>query len=477
MDLSKALIRSVVRAFYETRHVLVIDALMVHSTLSNEDLAHLLSMQPKDLRKLCAKLREDRLLAVFVPLPKTSNVSMLLIGQSHSRQEIREGLQRPINRDYYYLDFHATIDAIKYRVLQVTTRVKQMFRPSEEKKDYRCPRCKAQWTQMEVLDNYGPMGFLCHRCSGLLEREEPTTGDSAGGEKQRKLAAQLEPVLKLLKEIDNATVPKNDFETALSLQIPIERDKDINPVRTTVPVETIRGPPAAVRGISQPVVQDLTVDLTSPGQRTAAEKASEENQKAAIAAQNMLPVWHTQSTVTGGSAAVTVSGSDLKQDSNPAADLKPRVASEDSKTDIAIENDESDELAAYYARMAQEKEKAEREDQEDEESSGGDGDEEDEFEDVGINSTTSNSQPNPTTEDIQKLKSQPSGVGRESTEMVSESGSSIPGSAVSTPAMVQDGDDPPAKRVKMEVVNGGVVETGNPTISDEDEEAEFEDAL
>ena len=31
MDLAKTLIRSVARAFYETRHVLVVDALMVHS--------------------------------------------------------------------------------------------------------------------------------------------------------------------------------------------------------------------------------------------------------------------------------------------------------------------------------------------------------------------------------------------------------------------------------------------------------------
>lgn len=32
MDSSKTLIRSVVRALYDTRHVLVIDALMIHST-------------------------------------------------------------------------------------------------------------------------------------------------------------------------------------------------------------------------------------------------------------------------------------------------------------------------------------------------------------------------------------------------------------------------------------------------------------
>ena len=73
MDLARTLIRSVVRAFYETKHVLVIDALMVHSALPNEDLALLLGMQQKDLRKLCGKLKEDRLLAVFVYTYPTSS--------------------------------------------------------------------------------------------------------------------------------------------------------------------------------------------------------------------------------------------------------------------------------------------------------------------------------------------------------------------------------------------------------------------
>ena len=31
MDIAKTLIRSVTRAFYDTKHVLVVDALMIHS--------------------------------------------------------------------------------------------------------------------------------------------------------------------------------------------------------------------------------------------------------------------------------------------------------------------------------------------------------------------------------------------------------------------------------------------------------------
>lgn len=34
-------------------------------SLHAEDLAHILGMQQKDLRKLCARLREDRMIAVY----------------------------------------------------------------------------------------------------------------------------------------------------------------------------------------------------------------------------------------------------------------------------------------------------------------------------------------------------------------------------------------------------------------------------
>ncbi|KAI4169823.1 MAG: hypothetical protein LQ343_005372 [Gyalolechia ehrenbergii] len=396
----------------------------------------------------------------------------------HSRQEIREGLQRPINRDYYYIDFHATIDAIKYRVLHVTTRVKQMYKPSEEKKDYCCPRCKAQWTQLEVLDSCGPTGFLCHRCGGTLEREEPTAGDSAGSEKQVKLAAQLARVLTLLQDIDHATIPKTDFETALSLQIPVQRNKDVNPVRITVPLEISHGPPAAVKGVNQPVVQDLTVDLTSSAERTAAEKASEENRIASIAAQNALPVWHTQSTVAGGPSASTDVTPGIKRDSTVTAISKTEATTEDDKTTITTAGiDESDELVAYYARMAQEKEKEEREDREDEEESSDDESEGDEFEDVDIKATLSSSHSNLKGGEIADLKPPPSGMSRENNELVSESGSSAPGSLASTPDVAADSNSPVAKRVKVEAANGSGGSEAKPPVSDEDEEAEFEDAL
>ncbi|KAL8707142.1 MAG: hypothetical protein Q9220_007779 [cf. Caloplaca sp. 1 TL-2023] len=419
MDLPKALIRSVVRAFYDTRHVLVIDALMVHST--------------------------------------------------HTRQETREGLQRPVNKDYYFIDYHLTVDAIKYRVLHLTTRVKQMFKPSEDKKDYCCPRCKAQWTQLEVLDRVGPLGFVCHRCGGILEREERTAGDAIGSEKQIKLAAQLSRVLKLLQKIDNTTIPKNDFEMALSLQIPVQRNRDVNPVREMIPVDATQRFPTAVRGINMPIVQDLTVDLTSSAEKTAAEKASDESRKALIAAQNALPLWHTQSTVPVGPSVDPDSEPLLTNGISTA--LQAESVGHDARLAASI-RDESDELAAYYSRMAQEKEQEEQEHED--KASSDDDDSEDDFEDVSIDVTSSSSQSNIKAEEKGTFSS-PASISARANDPVSESGSSAPGSTATTPAAsLDDKGDVTGKRAKIEATNG----SGTPQeISDEDDEAEFEDAL
>ncbi|KAF7624543.1 hypothetical protein AFLA_008247 [Aspergillus flavus NRRL3357] len=143
MDLANTLIRTVVRAFYETRHILVVDALFIHSVLHAEDLAFLLGMQQKDLRKLCAKLREDRLISV------------------NTRAEIRDGSTRPVNREYYYIPLHPVIDAIKFKISKLTSTIKAQYTPSEERKEYICLRCGAEWTELDVLSLYSEEGFEC----------------------------------------------------------------------------------------------------------------------------------------------------------------------------------------------------------------------------------------------------------------------------------------------------------------------------
>lgn len=430
-------------------------------------------------------------------------------------------MQRPISKDYYYIDFHATIDSIKYRIYRITQKVKEMYKPSEEKKDYFCPRCTARWTQLEVLDNVGPRGFICHRCNGVLERDEESVGDKGGHEKQSRLMSQLEGMLKLLQQIDSEIIPNNDFDTAYSYAIPVQRNHFVNPIRPTVPIEPSRAPSSSVKGLTQSTTPHLEISLTTSSEKTAAEQAAAAQRKATIAAQNVLPVWHTNSTVSGETSTLGAKEASLKRDRDPNGStaasntsllLKPD-ATTDSKKETTVLNDE---LAAYYAQMEQEKAREAKED----ESSAADEEDDDDFEDVGLNpssglATPSSSAPTapiPNGADT-KAASTTTTIGGKRSRQESESGSSsAPVTGAATPAdtgpvgassavvsgegaaavvVVGDGGgeegeerERAAKRVRgegLEVGRGVGTGTGTGTEkdSDEDEEGEvdFEDAL
>lgn len=388
---------------------------------------------------------------------------------SHVRQELREGQQRPVNRDYYYINFHYTIDAIKYRVFHLTQKVKNMYKSNDERKDYKCPRCASSWTELEVLDKMSPEGlFLCHRCDGLLERDDSAEGDSGGHEIQSKLMGQLEKLLKLLQQVDAAEIPQNDFESALLVAIPVKRNEEINPSRPRIATDIARSQPVTVKGVTQ-AAAPLEISLTTNSEKTAAEQAAEAKRKADIAAQNILPEWYTSSTITGARTAAGIAQQERMAGSTLLDSMK---AEQDEKKATAVDHDE---LAAYYAQMAAEQEKQALEDRD--ESSGED---EDDFEDVGIdaNANTPSSSPSAAANGSKSttlngiLKRQPS-----------ESGSSGPGTGAQTPAgsQLQVAEDaaPPAKKVRIEgEENGGkesqLVPADN--VSDEDE-GDFEDAL
>lgn len=397
---------------------------------------------------------------------------------SHSRQETREGQQRPINKDYYYIDFHATIDAIKYRVFHLTERVKDLYKPSEEKKDYHCPRCLSQYTTLQVLDSVGPTGFMCHRCGASLEEQKRTAGDSSGHEKQSRLMSQLERLLKLLQQIDSEDIPNNDFEAAYAVAVPIQRNTLTNPSRDTQPILAGKAPPTAVKGVTQNRTIDLKISVTTSSDRTAVEQAAEAQRKAEVAKQNTLPVWHVESTVNKGGTTVVKEPQRHVANGGTTDLLK---AEEDEKKDGKLLQDE---LAAYYAQMEQEKEKEAREDREADISSGDDDEDEEDFEDVGIGASVDASPSNPA---VNGTKVVPSG--KVSKKRGSESGSSAAGTNMSTPAdsgvpLEDHGDTPAAKRVKrasQESETGVAVRSsvgnGAEKDSDEDDEAEFEDAL
>lgn len=291
---------------------------------------------------------------------------------------MREGQARPITRIYYYIDYRQTIDAIKWRVYNITKDIQGTTVPASEKKEYFCGRCKSEWTQMEVLDNFGPEGFVCHRCGHALRHD--LDRNSAGHEQSTRLNNQFKFVTDLLQQIDQVHIPDNTFEVALGNARPVIRDSS-NPGIRSVPVDIGGNRPTAVKGLANTGPKSMAVSISAADGLTEADKAAEIARREKIAEQNALPAWMSNSTITGESFSGTVAAPSIgKVDETDGKNQEGHV--------FAFEKDHKD-IDDVFARLKAEQERKELEEDEygsDDEIE--DEDEDGDFEDVvatGVN--------------------------------------------------------------------------------------------
>ncbi|KAL8376357.1 hypothetical protein RB595_007444 [Gaeumannomyces hyphopodioides] len=454
MDLAKTLVRSVVRAFYETKHALVIDALVLHSALRDDDLAYLMNMNTKDLHKLCGRLREDRFIQV------------------QTRPELKEGSQRPVNRMYYYIDYRQAIDAIKWRVYKIDKEMQGVTVPVNERKEYFCERagCMKEYSSMEVLDNPSSRGFLCQVCSSVL-RHDPE-GKTGGHKQSTRMNTQFRFITDLLPRIDNVIVPDNNFEIAIQQARPVERDA-LHQVVSSVAVE-VNHRPGAVKGLTNLGPKSVTVNLTAGGP-SAEELEAERLRKEEHALRNALPSWIAESTVTGDA---------YELDPAKRGIIAPAAAAAGSAADAKNNNDDDDtkdhaEIDDLFAKLKREQEAEaarlaalEEEDEDDEEEE----DDDDMFEDVvtGTNNsaggTPASTAPNGLGAPAAAAVA-PSPLGKSSLKRDASSG---PASGTTSPHGLgtPGSDGRPVKRVKVEVLSPPPAAAAG---EESDDDIEFED--
>lgn len=356
MEDAKILVKTVARAFYETEHIVVIDALVTHAALSSPDISLAMHLgntnSNKIVQRLIGKLREGGLVSVF------------------TRQEIREGANKPVAKEYYYIDYRRAIDSIKFRVHTVHEKIKAATSSTgqEERKEYVCPRCKSEYTAIDVLDSMDGAGnFLCKRCGHFLTEldEDMIQQDDTTALFNKQFGA----ILKLLQKLEEDPVPETTGEQALAEMRPMPRDST-NQVAKTQVVEAPSARPTAVKGMTN-APEKIEVAITSESESTAAQQAADAERKARIAAQNQLPEWHTRSTVTD---------EPYKPSGPTSAAPAPATANGgDKEPDRKEDGANLDDVFAMLAKEeAERKLKAEQEEEED------DDDDDDEFEEVAV---------------------------------------------------------------------------------------------
>lgn len=445
-DLAHQLIQTVARAFYATEHILAIDALIKHSTLSDKDLATACSTQPKPLRKACGRLKEDGLVSVHTrALRRNDGTGSFFPGGA------QPGKERLTHQDWYYINLHRAIDSIKYRMMKLSKFIENQGAPTTEKKDLRCltKGCGRSYTELEVMDNIDMTtgSFLCPKCGRALEpvEEEERANEN---ETMKRLNVEIGKLLEIMQKIDAASVPENDFETALSKMKPISRPEGQGVTNTEVVdipnrnVQSTKGLEVKPEKIAVQVQDDEDVKRANAAADAQARREKE-------ARQNALPDWIAKSTVSGDITAVGAKEEKQRLEREAHAGVVKHEEWEEKKP----ATDSNDDVMKQYwedleAEKQREAQQAAEDDDEEE-------DDEDEFEDVEIAGTPANG----------------------------ANGTAASSTGVNTPMNVESSnatdDERDAKRIKLEATNtdgNSKVAEDTPAASDEDEdEIEFED--
>jgi len=364
MEKAQVLVRTAARAFYDSEHVIIIDALIKHSALSQGDIRLILDNKraAKDISKTCAELERGGLLCTYV------------------RSEFKkQGAGKPSPVKYYYIDYRRAVDSTKFRLHTLEHEISKRSKPTAERKPYRCKTCKSEFTMLDVMDNRDPQGrgsgFLCKTCGDVL-LPPPRGGESAADTGVGNFNRQFLQIINLLRQIDQLVVPAVTAESAFETRRSVPRGTDPAALPKVEPIEEQKIRPTAVKGI-RPAVEQLEVSITTELESNAAARAAEEEQRARIAAQNQMPVWHTQSTVSGEAVR---KGSGTADTLRNGAAVNGVLKAEEAEDKKELEQDTI--FDDYALALAREQAEAQRRRQEEEDDDETDDEEEDEFEDV-----------------------------------------------------------------------------------------------
>lgn len=167
--------------------------------------------------------------------------------------------------------------------------------PTNERKEYFCDRCKAEWTQMDVLDKVSAQGFLCHNCDYPLLHDPER--HSTGHQESTRLNEQFKFITDMLPLIDDVVIPDNTFDHAISAYKALAPEVNHGPGFTS----SSTAQPMAVKGLDNLGPKFLSVNISSSMGPSDADKAAEQARRDKIAQRNALPSWMSNSTITGES--------------------------------------------------------------------------------------------------------------------------------------------------------------------------------
>ncbi|KAI0724337.1 TFIIE alpha subunit-domain-containing protein [Cerioporus squamosus] len=340
----RLLVQHVSRAFYEPKFTVVMDQLIRHPVLKDDDLAGRMGLQLKELNKIMATLETHKLV------------------RAYRQNELKEGAQRSVGRQYFYIDYQLFCNVVKWRMAEMRRIIDKGLRNELESKGYMCPQCRKTFQALDAdrLMNFALGTFNCDVCGAELVDNENAENVLGSQDRMQRFNRQMRFILEGLRRTEGMVLPAFDVTVWVRQHLEAERQK-----------AAAREGGLKIAGASgdgrQGDAIGVVMSVDKDEETARAERDKEAAQKRQ---QNALPKWHLTSTISGDLTALGIkesaraeadaaTGSNSLLSSNDAilkglsvASMSPPVANgEDVKPSVA-ENSEMDYYDQYYASLA-----------------------------------------------------------------------------------------------------------------------------
>jgi len=187
------LVQTVTRMFYDPAHVVIMDIMLHHLVLTEEDLADKMKLLPREFNKLAVKLRDDKLLS------------------SETISEMKED-ERQVTTTKFFLDFRAIRDIVKYKIYTMTQRLEKKLRENEGSFRFGCKSCGTSYSALDAQSYLSTKDytFRCPGCSEELKEKKEKNAEEIEGVSEvfSTMMCEISPVIQKLKEIDALGIPE-----------------------------------------------------------------------------------------------------------------------------------------------------------------------------------------------------------------------------------------------------------------------------
>jgi len=181
----KQLARLVVRGFYGMEDALIIDMLVRHPCMREDDVAGLLKFDKKMLRARMTILKNDKFL------------------QAKQRIETDEE-GKVVKMNCYYINYRTFVNVVKYKLDHMRKKMETSERDQTSRSSFKCLKCNKNFTDLEAnqLIDFMTGEMRCTHCSGIVDEDESSGPQKDSRKMLAKFNLEMKPLYELLHLVE-----------------------------------------------------------------------------------------------------------------------------------------------------------------------------------------------------------------------------------------------------------------------------------